>query len=144
MLRRNPPWSRFRQRGPAAVEREGRMHNVVCLNGNAPVQDTFTPLATALRGEVALVLKDREAYARAPGEGLTLADEVAGVCRAADEHGLASFHVLGYSAGAVVAVALRAAHPERVKTLALIEPPWIGNDTESAEAKALHEALDQV
>ncbi|HEV8713665.1 MAG TPA: alpha/beta fold hydrolase [Candidatus Binatia bacterium] len=120
------------------------MNSVVCLNGNAPVQDTFAPLAKELHGEVALVLKDREAYTRKPGEGLTLADEVAGVCRAADEQGLASFHLLGYSAGAVVAVALTAAHPERVKTLAVIEPPWIGNDTTNAEAQALHEALDCV
>jgi pimeloyl-ACP methyl ester carboxylesterase len=120
------------------------MNNVVCLNGNAPVQDTFAPLTAELHGEVALVLKDREACARAPGEGLTLADEVAGVRRAADAKGLTSFHLLGYSAGAVVAVALTAAHPERVQTLALIEPPWIGNDTVSAEAKALHEALDHV
>jgi pimeloyl-ACP methyl ester carboxylesterase len=120
------------------------MKSIVCLNGNAPVEDTFAPLARALHGEVALVLKDREAYTRKPGEGLTLADEVAGVCRAADEQGLASFHLLGYSAGAVVAIAVTAAHPERVKTLALIEPPWIGNDTVSAEARALHDALDHV
>jgi pimeloyl-ACP methyl ester carboxylesterase len=120
------------------------MHHVVCLNGNAPVKDTFAPLGAQLHGEVALVLKDREAYSRAPGERLTLADEVAGVCRIVDEKGLSSFHLLGYSAGAVVALALTAAHPERVKTLAVIEPPWSGNDTASAEAKALHEALDYV
>jgi pimeloyl-ACP methyl ester carboxylesterase len=120
------------------------MDSVVCLNGNAPVQDTFAPLATALHGAYDLVLKDREAYAREPGEGLTLADEVEGVCRAADAKGLRSFHLLGYSAGGVVALALTAAYPERVKTLALLEPPWMGNDTASAEARALHEALDRV
>jgi hypothetical protein len=49
------------------------------------VQDTFAPLATHPHGEVALVLKDRETYSRAPGEILTLAEEVAGVCRIADE-----------------------------------------------------------
>jgi pimeloyl-ACP methyl ester carboxylesterase len=120
------------------------MNSVVCLNGNTPVEDTFAPLATQLHGEVTLVLKDREAYSRAPGESLTLADEVAGVCRIADEQGLSSFHLLGYSAGAVVALALMAAHPERVKTLAVIEPPWSGNDTANADAKALHDALDRV
>ena len=120
------------------------MHHVVCLNGNAPVEDTFAPLGAQLHGEVALVLKDREAYSRAPGDSLTLADEVAGVCRITDEQGLSSFHLLGYSAGAVVALALTAVHPERVKTLALIEPPWSGNDTASADAKALHDALDHV
>lgn len=120
------------------------MKHVVCLNGNAPVQDTFAPLATALPGEYALVLKDREAYAREPGEALTLTDEVEGVVRAADAHGLPSFHLLGYSAGGVVALAVTAAYPERVKTLALIEPPWMGNDTTRAEARALHAALDHV
>jgi hypothetical protein len=33
------------------------MNRVVCLNGNAPVQDTFAPLAAQLHGEVVLVLK---------------------------------------------------------------------------------------
>jgi pimeloyl-ACP methyl ester carboxylesterase len=126
------------------MQREEGMSSILCLNGNAPVEDTFAPLARELHGEVALVLKDREVYTRKPGEDLTLADEVAGVRLAADEHGLASFHLLGYSAGAVVAIAVTAAHPERVKTLALIEPPWIGNDTVRAEATALHDALDHV
>jgi pimeloyl-ACP methyl ester carboxylesterase len=120
------------------------MKSVVCLNGNMPVHDTFAPLAKELNGEVALVLKDREAYAREPGAELTLADEVEGVRQAAETNRLESFHLLGYSAGAVVAIAFTAAYPERIKSLALIEPPWIGNDTVSAEAKALHDALDRV
>jgi len=73
------------------------MASVVCLNGNAQVQDTFAPLATALHGERELVLKDHEAYARALGEALTLTDEVASVVRAADAHGLSSFYLLGYA-----------------------------------------------
>lgn len=120
------------------------MTSVVCLNGNSPVEDTFAPLTAALRGEWNLVLKDREAYARAPGEALTIADEIAGVVRAADVHGLSSFHLLGYSAGGVVALAFTAAYPERVKTLGLIEPPWMSNDTDRADARALHVALDRV
>jgi pimeloyl-ACP methyl ester carboxylesterase len=120
------------------------MTRVVCLNGNMPVADTFAPLTKELSTEVTLLFKDREAYARSPGESLTLHDEVKGVCRATDEADITSFHLVGYSAGAVVALALSASYPERVKTLALIEPPWSGNDTRSAEAKALHGALDRV
>jgi len=86
------------------MQGEEGMSSIVCLNGNAPVEETFAPLSRELRGEVALVLKDREAYTRKPGEGLTLADEVAGVCRGADERGLAAFHLLGYSAGAARAL----------------------------------------
>jgi pimeloyl-ACP methyl ester carboxylesterase len=126
------------------IHKEDDMNSVVCLNGNAPVQDTFAPLATYLHGEVALVLKDREAYSRAPGECLTLADEIMGVCRIGEEKELPSFHLLRYSAGGVVALAFTAAYHERVRTLALIEPPWMGNDTTSADAKALHSALDHV
>lgn len=101
-------------------------------------------LSQKLPSEVTLILKDREAYSRAPGEGLTLSDEIEGVCRAVEETGLPSVHLVGCSAGAVVAVAFSASYPERVESLALIEPPWIGNDTRSAEAKALYEALDHV
>jgi pimeloyl-ACP methyl ester carboxylesterase len=120
------------------------MKSVVCLNGNMPVHETFAPLAKELNGKVVLVLKDREAYAREPGTALTLADEVEGVRHAADTNRLDYFHLLGYSAGAVVALAFTAAYPERITSLALIEPPWIGNDTVSADAKALHDALDRV
>src|SRR6266446_3276344 len=75
-LRRKVPWSRFRPRVAVANAEESGMKSVVCLNGNMPVHDTFAPLAKELNGEVALVLKDREAYAREPGAELTLADEV--------------------------------------------------------------------
>jgi len=120
------------------------MTRVVCLNGNMPVADTFAALAKELSAEVTLILKDREAYTRSPGEGLTLSDEVAGVCRAVDEADVTSFHLVGYSAGAVVALAFSVSYPKWVKSLALIEPPWSGNDTLSAEAKASHGALDRV
>jgi pimeloyl-ACP methyl ester carboxylesterase len=38
------------------------------------------------------------------------------------------YDIVGYSGGAAIAEAFSVAHPSRVRSLCLIEPPWIGND----------------
>jgi pimeloyl-ACP methyl ester carboxylesterase len=53
-----------------------------------------------------------------------LVDQVIG---AADDAGVARFHLAGYSLGACVAAALAAAQPERVRTLALVNG-WAKTD----------------
>src|SRR5260370_35847233 len=52
---------------------------------------------------------------------------IAAILGAADKSGFDSFHVLGYSLGADVGIALAAMHPDRLRSLALIEPDWIGS-----------------
>nr|WP_244247085.1 alpha/beta fold hydrolase [Nocardioides euryhalodurans] len=60
--------------------------------------------------------------------------EVAGVLAAADERGWDRFHLVGFSGGGSVALALAAGHPERLRSLALLEPAWAGiwDDTSPA------------
>jgi pimeloyl-ACP methyl ester carboxylesterase len=54
--------------------------------------------------------------------------ETAAVERLADEAGIDRFHLFGFSAGATVALAAALAMPERVSSLALLEPAAIGSD----------------
>lgn len=83
--------------------------------------------------------KDLEVYAGdEPPAGFSLETEVTGVLRFADEAGFDRFHVVGYSAGGAVALALTAAHPSHVHSLALMEPAWAGRQGMSAEEAAAH------
>jgi pimeloyl-ACP methyl ester carboxylesterase len=53
------------------------------------------------------------------------------------------FHLVGYSGGAAVALAFVASHGDRVRTLTLIEPSWVGNDSWSTSEAAFWEAYDR-
>lgn len=73
--------------------------------------------------------KDLEVYASdrpPPHYGLEL--EVDGVLRAADAAGFDRFHLVGYSGGGAIATVVAARHPDRLLSLALLEPAWMGNE----------------
>lgn len=52
----------------------------------------------------------------------SIAREVAGVERVADDAGFERFHLYGHSGGGAIALAFAAAHPDRLLSLALDEP----------------------
>lgn len=86
--------------------------------------------------------KDLEVYAGdAPPPDYSLDTEVAGVLRLAEAAGFERFHVVGYSAGGAVAIVLAARHPDRVQTLALMEPAWAGREGMSRAVAAALERL---
>jgi pimeloyl-ACP methyl ester carboxylesterase len=95
-----------------------------------PVELSYGQLLKALGEHIHPVLKDLEVYAGdAPPPGYNLDLEVAGILRAAEAAGLQHFHLVGYSAGGASALAFTAKYPERLSSLALIEPAWIGDLT---------------
>jgi pimeloyl-ACP methyl ester carboxylesterase len=53
-----------------------------------------------------------------------------------------AFDLVGYSGGAAVSLAFAAAHPARLRSLTLIEPPWIGNDIWSDEERRFVDGFD--
>lgn len=53
---------------------------------------------------------------------------MAGIARLADEAGFERFHLVGYSGGGACSLAFTAAHPDRLFSLALLEPAWAGNE----------------
>ena len=83
----------------------------------------YAPLVGALGPEVRAVPKELEVYASdAPPDDYSVANELAGLERFLDEHGVKRVHLYGHSAGASVALAFAADHPGRVLSLALDEP----------------------
>ena len=104
-----------------------------------PAADAFADLLAELGSEVDAIAKELEVYATdAPPPGYSLDLEVAGVLAAADDQGWDRFHLVGYSGGGSVALALAAAHGVRLSSLALLEPAWAGSWDDASEA---HRAL---
>lgn len=107
-----------------------------------PAGLAYGDLIAALGGRWEVHAKDLEVYAAdAPPSDFSLETEVAGVLRHADESGFDRFHLVGYSAGGAVAIVLAARHPARVRTLALMEPAWAGNEGMSAAEKTARERV---
>jgi len=110
-----------------------------------PAALAYGALLAALGEEVDAIAKDLELYAGPePPIGYTLEHEIDGVLRAANEAGFERFHLVGYSAGGASSLAFAARHPERLSSLALIEPAWMGNEGLSPEEQAVRREFDQI
>src|SRR5438067_2775352 len=113
------------------------VHNVILLPGSVlPASEAYRDLLASLGDRVDAVSKELEVYSAAePPPGYTLDNEVAGIREAADGRSWNTFHLLGYSGGGAAALAFTARYPDRVQSLALLEPAWAGSwDWTPAEA----------
>ena len=94
-----------------------------------PADLAYGALLEILGDEVEAVAKELEMYA---GEALplnyALDVEVEGILHAAEASGFERFHLVGYSAGGASSLVFAAKHPERLRSLALLEPAWAGNE----------------
>lgn len=110
-----------------------------------PAEPAYGALVAALGPGVEVVAKDLEVYATSePPEDYGLDVEIAGVLREADARGWDRFHLVGYSGGGAASVALAAARPERLASLALLEPAWAGNWELSPAEKAFWLEFDRL
>jgi pimeloyl-ACP methyl ester carboxylesterase len=98
--------------------------------GVMPSELSYGPLLNVIKEQIQPIVKELEVYAtEAPAPDYGLGVEVEGIRRAADAAGVISFHLVGYSAGGASCLAFTAKYPERLRSLALIEPAWIGSLT---------------
>jgi pimeloyl-ACP methyl ester carboxylesterase len=118
---------------------------ILLPGGILPADLAYGALVEALGDGVEAVAKDLELYAGDEPPGVySLDDEVAGVLREADARGWERFHLVGYSGGGAAALATAARHPDRLLSLALLEPAWAG-DWEMGEAeRALWRELEKL
>lgn len=119
---------------------------VVLLPGGVlPAQPAYEALLAELGDQVDARAKDLEMYAgeAVPPAGYSLETEVEGILRTAADAGFETFHLVGYSAGGASSLAFAARHPERLRSLALLEPAWAGPGS-SAEEAAVYERLRSI
>jgi pimeloyl-ACP methyl ester carboxylesterase len=119
---------------------------VILLPGSVlPGELAYGALVAALGSVTDAVVKELEVYAspEAPPD-YTLELEIGGVLRDADERGWERFHLVGYSGGGAAALAFAARHPERLASLALLEPAWAGRWDLSPPEQALWREYDRL
>jgi pimeloyl-ACP methyl ester carboxylesterase len=110
-----------------------------------PAELAYGALIAALEPDVEAVAKDLEVYATPePPVEYGLDTEVAGALRETDARGWERFHLVGYSAGGAASLALAAARPERLASLALLEPAWAGRWDMSPAEEAVWRELDRL
>lgn len=122
------------------------MFPVILLPGIVlPAELAYGALIDALGSEAEAVAKDLEIYAAPePPEDYSLELEVAGVLREADARAWERLHLVGYSAGGAAALAFAARQPDRLGSLALLEPAWAGRWDVSPAEKALRLEYDRL
>jgi pimeloyl-ACP methyl ester carboxylesterase len=123
-----------------------RQHDVILLPGAVlPAELAYGALLDSLGDAVEPLTKELEVYAGAePPPSYTLAVEVEGILRTAEAAGFDRFHLVGYSAGGAASLAFAASHPERLRSLALIEPAWAGNEGLDPAEEAVRRELDRI
>ena len=131
--------------GPAAPARDSmtRVRTSVVLVAPSSARSTFRRVLDVLDAPIDALFKDMEVTSGdGPQLDWTLQMEVEALQAVTGRAGPGPFHLVGYSGGAAVALAFVASHGDRVRTLTLIEPPWVGNDSWSTSEAAFWEAYD--
>lgn len=98
-------------------------HRVMLLPGGVlPAAIAYRALIEALGTAASCIPKELEIYAGdEPPPDYSLDLEIEGVVRVADKAGFDQFHLFGYSAGGLAALATAARYPDRVAGLGLFE-----------------------
>src|SRR6185437_332998 len=113
--------------------------------GILPADLSYGPLLAVLGPEITPLLKDPEVYAvETPPPDYGLATEVEAIRRVADEAGAGAFHLVGYSGGGAMALAFAARYPGRLRSVALVEPAWIGNGERTPAEEGYWAELERV
>src|SRR5438093_10556844 len=121
---------------------------VLLPGGVMPAGPAYGALLAELGHDVDARPKELEVYAAdEPPLNYSLATEVAGITRFADDVGFERFHLVGYSAGGASSLAFAASHPERLLSLALMEPAFAGwdgmTDAERSHMERFRPLLDK-
>jgi pimeloyl-ACP methyl ester carboxylesterase len=121
-------------------------HQAILLPGIVlPAPLAYSALLDALGGGVDARAKELEVYAdEEPPPDYGLETELAGILREAESAGFERFHLVGYSGGGAISVAFAARFPDRLLSLALLEPPWIGNERRSEPELCVQDEFERM
>jgi pimeloyl-ACP methyl ester carboxylesterase len=110
---------------------------VILLPGGVmPADPAYRGLLAVLGPEADARAKDLELYADdAPPPDWSFDTEVAGIERVADDANFDRFHLVGYSTGGAAALIYVLRHPDRLLSLALLEPASAGWERMTAQER---------
>lgn len=121
----------------------GGQHAILLPGIILPAELAYGALREALDDEVDARAKDLEVYRDdEPPANYGLDVEIDGVLREADAAGLERFHLVGYSGGGAAALACAAKQPDRLLSLALLDPAWIGWSGMGPEERSVWDAFE--
>lgn len=121
-----------------------QLARVLWISPDTPAERSIERIAPRLRGRAQIIPKSLEVWETPTPASYTLEDEVQGVRRVAERRAWSRFHVVGFSAGATVALICARVMASSVATVAVIEPATIGDDdwsTGEAEWRARMQAI---
>ena len=112
-----------------AYEVQGSGEPFVLVHGSTGSRATWMQQTPLLAERFTVVLPEYAGGGESttPDRPLEIDELVAQVIGAADDAGVGRFHLAGYSLGACVVAALAAAHPDRIRTLAIVNG-WARTD----------------
>jgi pimeloyl-ACP methyl ester carboxylesterase len=109
-----------------------------------PAELAYPALIEALGEGVDARAKELEVYAdEKPPRDYGLETEIAGILREAEAAGFERFHLVGYSGGGAISAAFAARHPDRLLSVSLLEPAWIGNEGRSERELRVQAEFDR-
>lgn len=124
---------------------DARPQAILLPGGVLPAEPAYGALLDALGPGVEAVAKELEVYGgEGPPPGYSLDLEVEGIGRVADAAGFERFHLAGYSAGGAASLAFTARQPGRLRSLALLEPAWAGNEGLDPAEEAVWERFRRI
>ena len=120
-------------------------HQAILLPGIVlPAELAYPALLEAFGEGVEARAKELEVYADAePPPDYGLETELAGILREAESAGFERFHLVGYSGGGAISAAFAARYPDRLLSLSLLEPAWVGNERRSEPELRVQEEFDR-
>lgn len=127
------------------MARKSQTPAIFVPGGVMPADLSYAALLREIGSQRKLILKDLEVYAGdTPPADYELATEAEGIGRVADREGFDRFHLVGYSGGGASSLAFATRYPERLESLALVEPAWAGNDGWSPEEVDYWREIDRI
>jgi pimeloyl-ACP methyl ester carboxylesterase len=110
-----------------------------------PAEIAYGALLEALGDGVDAVAKELKLYAGAElPPGYRIDAEIEAILLAAHASGFDRFHLVGYSGGGAASLAFAAQHPQRLRSLALLEPAWAGNEGLDPAEEAVWREYDRL
>ncbi|WP_223475770.1 alpha/beta fold hydrolase [Oricola indica] len=118
-------------------------HTAILLPGIiTPAKITYRYLLPAFGGAASVITRDLAIYDKgAPPPDYSFDMEIDAILRTADDAGLDRFHLGGFSGGGAISTAFAAQHPDRLASLVLMEPAWLGNEGQTDDEIAVRDAI---